>query len=222
MMTAETAANSGKPRRYASRPRAMRPRLSRDPHLEQRCHRKSGGGPPKASVRTRKIAPHPDPLPASGARESVKAPSQKTFRFFHELVEKGGAMTASEGYQWRRDKDGLEPREVCPPLPEPRRSAAISGSRRRYHPADALAAAPCSGIPTLRGSQVRNGLSAGGRWIRTSGSWSRDRQTVMGEVTAFSKPGRICWGTGCSNPSPSSEESAANLTFGERTPRRIG
>src|SRR4029077_13479856 len=32
-------------------------------------------------------------------------------------------------------------------------------------------------------------LSAGGRWIRTSGSWSRDRQTVMGEVTAFSKPG---------------------------------
>ena len=70
-----------------------------------------------------------------------------------------------------------------------RRSAAISGSRRRYHPADALAAAPCSGIPTLRGSQVRNGLSAGGRWIRTSGSWSRDRQTVMGEVTAFSKPG---------------------------------
>src|ERR1700731_5014482 len=35
----------------------------------------------------------------------------------------------------------------------------------------------------------RDGLSAGGRWIRTSGSWSRDRQTVMGEVTAFSKPG---------------------------------
>ena len=30
---------------------------------------------------------------------------------------------------------------------------------------------------------------AGGRWIRTSGSWSRGRQTVMGEVTAFSKPG---------------------------------
>src|ERR1700724_2328746 len=36
---------------------------------------------------------------------------------------------------------------------------------------------------------VRTRLSAGGRWIRTSGSWSRDRQTVMGEVTAFSKPG---------------------------------
>jgi hypothetical protein len=35
----------------------------------------------------------------------------------------------------------------------------------------------------------RDRLSAGGRWIRTSGSWSRDRQTVMGEVTAFSKPG---------------------------------
>ena len=57
-------------------------------------------------------------------------------------------------------------------------------------------------------SQVRRGLFAGGRWIRTSGSWSRDRQTVMGEVTAFSKPGRICWGTGGSNPSPSSKESA--------------
>jgi hypothetical protein len=40
-----------------------------------------------------------------------------------------------------------------------------------------------------RGSQVRTGLAGGGRWIRTSGSWSRDRQTVMGEVTAFSKPG---------------------------------
>jgi hypothetical protein len=38
-------------------------------------------------------------------------------------------------------------------------------------------------------NQVRRGLYAGGRWIRTSGSWSRDRQTVMGEVTAFSKPG---------------------------------
>src|SRR5712672_2674950 len=25
---------------------------------------------------------------------------------------------------------------------------------------------------------------AGGRWIRTSGSWSRDRQTVMGDGTA--------------------------------------
>jgi hypothetical protein len=40
-----------------------------------------------------------------------------------------------------------------------------------------------------REGQVRSGLSPGGRWIRTSGSWSRDRQTVMGEVTAFSKPG---------------------------------
>ena len=56
-------------------------------------------------------------------------------------------------------------------------------------------------------SEVRIGLTAGGRWIRTSGSWSRDRQTVMGEVTAFSKPGRIGWGTGGSNPSPSSGES---------------
>jgi len=30
-------------------------------------------------------------------------------------------------------------------------------------------------------------LFAGGRWIRTFGSWSRDRQTVMGDGTAFSK-----------------------------------
>src|SRR6516165_8741941 len=36
-------------------------------------------------------------------------------------------------------------------------------------------------------SQVRNRLFAGGRWIRTFGSWSRDRQTVMGDGTAFSK-----------------------------------
>jgi hypothetical protein len=33
-------------------------------------------------------------------------------------------------------------------------------------------------------SQVRTGLPAGGRWIRTSGSWSRDRQTVMEDGTA--------------------------------------
>ena len=33
-------------------------------------HRKSGRGSPKAPVRTRKIAPHPDPLPASGARST--------------------------------------------------------------------------------------------------------------------------------------------------------
>jgi hypothetical protein len=45
-----------------------------------------------------------------------------------------------------------------------------------------------AGLHALCG-QVRSGLSPGGRWIRTSGSWSRDRQTVMGEVTAFSKPG---------------------------------
>jgi hypothetical protein len=29
-------------------------------------------------------------------------------------------------------------------------------------------------------SQVRTGLAAGGRWIRTSGFWSRDRQTCHG------------------------------------------
>jgi|HubBroStandDraft_6_1064221.scaffolds.fasta_scaffold763696_2 hypothetical protein len=34
------------------------------------------------------------------------------------------------------------------------------------------------------------------RWIRTSGSWSRDRQTVIGEVTAFSKPGADLLGNG--------------------------
>src|SRR5580700_6206949 len=45
-----------------------------------------------------------------------------------------------------------------------------------------------AGLHALCG-QVRSGLSPGGRWIRTLGSWSRDRQTVMGEVTAFSKPG---------------------------------
>src|ERR1700731_341821 len=35
----------------------------------------------------------------------------------------------------------------------------------------------------------RDGLSAGGRWIRTSGSWSRDRQTAMGDGTTVWKNG---------------------------------
>jgi hypothetical protein len=39
------------------------------------------------------------------------------------------------------------------PLPEARRSAPLSGSRRRDHPADALVAAPRSGVP--RSEEVR-------------------------------------------------------------------
>jgi hypothetical protein len=58
-------------------------------------------------------------------------------------------------------------------------------------------------------SQVRTRLPAGGRWIRTFGSWSRDRQTVMGGGL-LSKRERICRGTEGSNPSPSSGESTAN------------
>ncbi|HKM73528.1 MAG TPA: DUF559 domain-containing protein [Stellaceae bacterium] len=58
----------GTPRRRAARQRAMRPWLSRAPHLEPRCDRESGWGSPSALVRTRKTAPHPVPLPASGAR----------------------------------------------------------------------------------------------------------------------------------------------------------
>jgi hypothetical protein len=37
--------------------------------------------------------------------------------------------------------------------------------------------------------QVRTRLAAGGRWIRTSGSWSRDRQTAMGDGTTVCKNG---------------------------------
>ena len=36
-------------------------------------------------------------------------------------------------------------------------------------------------------SQVRTRLSAGGRWIRTFGSWLRDPQTVTGDGTALEK-----------------------------------
>jgi hypothetical protein len=49
-------------------------------------------------------------------------------------------------------------------------------------------------------------LSAGGRWIRNFGSWSRDRQTVMGGGL-LSKRERICRGTEGSNPVSSSGES---------------
>ena len=51
----------------------------------------------------------------------------------------------------------------------------------------------------------------GGRWIRNFGSWSRDRQTVMGGGL-LSKRERICRGTEGSNPVSSSSESAANPT----------
>jgi hypothetical protein len=70
-----------------------------------------------------------------------------------------------------------------------------------------------------RGSQVRIGLSAGGRWIRNFGSWSRDRQTVMGGGL-LSKRERICRGTEGSNPVSSSGESGANSTprFGDQRP----
>jgi len=62
-----------------------------------------------------------------------------------------------------------------------------------------------------RGPKVRR-LAAGGRWIRNFGSWSRDRQAVMGGGL-LSKRERICRGTEGSNPSPSSGESPANLSF---------
>jgi hypothetical protein len=35
--------------------------------------------------------------------------------------------------------------------------------------------------------RVRTRLATGRRWIRTFGSWSRDRQTIMGDGTAFWK-----------------------------------
>jgi len=62
------------------------------------------------------------------------------------------------------------------------------------------------------GSQVRNGLPAGGRWIRTFGPPTdplpfRDSSPVFHDVLTVSRPG-----TEGSNPSPSTSESNANLT----------
>jgi hypothetical protein len=58
------------------------------------------------------------------------------------------------------------------------------------------------------GSQVLSRLRAGGIWIRTFVSWSRDRQIVVETGLWLSrKPERICWGTEGTNPSPSSGES---------------
>src|ERR1700738_2059489 len=70
------------------------------------------------------------------------------------------------------------------------------------------------------GRRVRSGLAAGGSWTRNFGSWSRDRQTVMGGGL-LSKRERICRGTEGSNPSPSSGESRANPTSLIRAQRRV-
>jgi hypothetical protein len=63
-------------------------------------------------------------------------------------------------------------------------------------------------------SQVRTGLAAGGRWIRTSGSPTdpprfRESGHFSHDGLTVSRPG-----TGSSNPSPSSGESLANSTDG--------
>jgi hypothetical protein len=65
-------------------------------------------------------------------------------------------------------------------------------------------------------NEVRSGLSAGGKWIRTIGSWSRD-QTVMGGGPGCLEKGADLLGTEGSNPPPSSGESAANSVRNPRT-----
>ena len=77
-------------------------------------------------------------------------------------------------------------------------------------PATSAGSSRTSWCSTSRSAPVRSGLSAGGRWIRNFGSWSRDRQTVMGGGL-LSKRERICRGTEGSNPVSSSMESPANL-----------
>ena len=59
------------------------------------------------------------------------------------------------------------------------------------------------------------------RWIRTSGSWSRDRQTVIGEVTAFSKPGADLLGNGRFESISLQRRVRANLTA-DAAPSRPG
>ena len=61
----------------------------------------------------------------------------------------------------------------------------------------------------------RNGLEL-------SVPWSRDRQTVVETGLAVSKTGAACRGTEGSNPSPSSAESNANLTFRSPSYRAAG
>ena len=59
-------------------------------------------------------------------------------------------------------------------------------------------------LPGRNVNQVRKRLAAGGRWIRTSGSWSR-RVKPSSETGLLSrKRERTSWGTEGSNPSPSS------------------
>src|SRR5258705_13102531 len=74
-------------------------------------------------------------------------------------------------------------------------------------------------------NQVRTGLTAGGRRIRTIGP-SRKKRVVLVETRRLLKgaddrdPSKLqpfSRGTGSSNPSPSSAESGANLAFGGRS-----
>jgi len=55
------------------RQRSRRARLSRNPHLEQRDRRKYRRSTSSPADGIAEIAPHPDPLPASGAREKLMA-----------------------------------------------------------------------------------------------------------------------------------------------------
>jgi hypothetical protein len=68
-------------------------------------------------------------------------------------------------------------------------------------------------METGNGSQVRSGLSAGGRWIRTIGPCREGAGLYcggeLGGLTGQAK--NILRGTDGSNPSPSSGESSANL-----------
>ena len=74
----------GTPRGQAARQRAVRPRFSGDPHLEQRRHRQPRWRSRNAPIRTRKSPLTPALSPATGARELIDSAAAVT------LCEKSG------------------------------------------------------------------------------------------------------------------------------------
>jgi hypothetical protein len=78
------------------------PRLARDPHLEQRCHRECGPRSSDIAIRTRKTAPHPVPLPASGAREMIAQRGSDESMTTSALPASGVGVRSGNSTFWNR------------------------------------------------------------------------------------------------------------------------
>jgi hypothetical protein len=117
----------------------------------------------------------------------VVAPWTQTPRFRgHHILDYsrlGTARTSERTFLSRRGTEGSNP------SPSSKESGANLLRCAHLHRRRVTVCRRYGSKRVPRQNQVRTRLTAGGRWVRTSGCWSRERQTVVEDGTAVSKTG---------------------------------